>query len=327
MNNQTFFAIAGLFSVCACASHIKTLSEQPKETVSVYFKDGRRTDFPANSVTKVVYTPAPKPPLPPREHVLVEVSGEKDGRLVDVEELKGVRIDRSAIHSPEWERVIAITKEIPSVRVGNPVTLMRVMLETNSANEMIGLSSIKLNDPWEAKSGGGGMVRRVGNGDFVLIEHINSTYRRQGKDPVRIGSFQHQHVTLWVELPAHGTVGILGDVILSPCAETEMGRVEATVLSETPQPLEIRTLRISPGIDGGGVSRTLKFDADHTCDTGKIVAGTYNVFLPDFDVMQSRWTVHVAPGMVTRLRFVARSQRQIDMVEEDVVADTNSSKP
>ena len=255
-----------------------------------------------------------------QEQMLVEAHAERSGPLVELADEKGVRIDRTTVESPQWRQMIRTSKELPPIRSGHgQMTLMRVILEGGSHDNLLQLTSTKLVLP--AERGGGGLFKQIRSGDFVLVEHINSSRRRQGRDPVEIGTLSHHRPTIWVEVPPRGTLGVLGDVIISPFPEEKMGRIVATVASASEQPLSIRQFCFGPVAVGGPYGKAAPFDSEHVCDTGLITPGEYKILLPDFDVVKSRWTVNVSPGNVTYLRFLARSQRQVEKTEESIARD------
>lgn len=168
---------------------------------------------------------------------------------------------------------------------------------------------------------GGGVFRELANGDFILIEHINSTRRVDGRDPVRIGSFTHHVADFMVPVPPRGQLGILGDVVLSRPQPEAMGRIELDLRfvgdawkSVSPQPKY--QLQLGPCVVGGAYGVTREFNHDYQCDTGLLPPGEYKLLLPDFDMVKSRWTVTVKPGQVTRLRFEASSPKVVQLAEE-----------
>ncbi len=220
----------------------------------------------------------------------------------------------------QWRAMIAHARNLPSLRAGNgQLTLMRIVLKDGNPNAPIQLTSTKLVLPQDGS--GGGLYQQIKNGDFILVEHINSARRKNEKDPVEIGSFTHQRATVWVDVPPRGKLGVLGDVILPPVPTEKMGRIVAIAQSDSRRPINVRQLRIGPIAVGGPYGETLPFRLNVPADTGKIAPGTYKILAPDFDMVKSRWTVEVRPGEVTQLQFLAHSQRQIEKVTEEHVAD------
>lgn len=220
----------------------------------------------------------------------------------------------------EWRAMIAHSRNLPQMRAGNgQMTLLRVVLKDGNPNAPVQLTSTKLVLPQEGS--GGGLYQQVQNGDFVLVEHINSARRKDEKDPVEIASFTHQRATAWVDVPPRGQLGILGDVVLAPLTAEKMGRIVATAQSDSQRPIMMRQFRIGPVAVGGPYGEALPFSLNLPTDTGKIAPGTYKILLSDFDMTKSRWTVEVRPGEVTQLQFLAHSQREIEKVGEEHVAD------
>ncbi len=168
---------------------------------------------------------------------------------------------------------------------------------------------------------GGGVFRELANGDFILIEHINSTRRNEGRDPLRVGSFTHHDAEFLVPVPPRGQLGILGDVILSRPLPEAMGKIELDLRFvgnewTTSRPQSKYQLQLGPCVVGGPYGVTREFNQDDQCDTGLLPPGEYHLLLPDFDVVKSRWTVTIKPGQVTRLRFEASSPKIVTLSEE-----------
>ncbi len=225
------------------------------------------------------------------------------------------RIDSTQTTTPEWQQMIARCEDLPRIRAGHgEVTLMRVVLEEGDADAPVQMMGTKLVLP--KRGTGGGRYLQIRNGDFALLDHINSARRREGKDPVEIGNFTHYPATIWVTVPPRGTLGVLGDVVLSPVPEQEMGRIVATVDFADEGPLVTGQLRVGPVVVGGPYGRTFYFDSDRLAYSGRIAPGSYKILLPDFDMVKSRWTVDVSPGELTRLQFLARSQKDVEKIEE-----------
>lgn len=202
--------------------------------------------------------------------------------------------------------------------VGEPVLNLNVPSQPTKT-DIVQVTSTKVVSLQELS--GGGAFRETANGDFILIEHINSTRRVNDRDPVRIGSFTHHVADFMVPVPPRGQLGILGDVVLSRPQSEAMGRIELDLRfvgndwkSVSPQPKY--QLQLGPCVVGGAYGVTREFNHDYQCDTGLLPPGEYKLLLADFDVVKSRWTVTVKPGQVTRLRFEASSPKVVQLAEE-----------
>jgi len=188
-----------------------------------------------------------------------------------------------------------------------------------SKDEVVQVSSTKVVSLEELQ--GGGVFQELKNGDFILVEHINSTRRQEGRDPVEIGSFTHNHAHLWVQVPPAGQLGILGDVILSRPQASSLGNIVAEIRfsdtfgrnSELPP---VRHLQFGPVVVGGPYGMSREFNGDFVCNTGLLPPGEYKLLLPDFDLVKSRWTVTVKPGHCTRVRFEVQSAKLVVKTEE-----------
>ncbi len=234
-------------------------------------------------------------------------------------EQPGYRIDRN-IKTRKWRAMISLARNLPSIRAGHgQMTLMRVVLEDGAPDAPVQLTSTKLVLP--EKGSGGGLYQQIRNGDFVLVEHISSSERKDDKDPVEIGSFTHHRSTIWLDVPARGELAVLGDVIISPVPEEQMGRIVAAAMTTRRQRINMSELRIGPIAVGGPYGEAIPLHPNLPTDTGKIAPGTYKILLPDFDMKKSRWTVEVRPGEATQLQFVAQSQREVEKVSEARIPD------
>jgi len=241
-------------------------------------------------------------------------------------EENGLRIDPTA-DTPEWRKMIALSRELPPIRSGHgQMTLMRVVLEDGDPDTLIQLTSTKLVLPARDRGGGGGDYRQIRSGDFVLVDHSGRAHDRESKDLVKIGTFTHHRPTIWVTVPPRGTLGILGDVVIAPFPKEKMGRIAAIATPGTEQPLKMSQICLGPLVVGGLYGKTLPFGIDCPFDSGRITPGVYKIQLPDFDRKESRWTVNVSPGSVTRLRFLARSQQVIEKTEEVYSPEPESRK-
>jgi hypothetical protein len=185
----------------------------------------------------------------------------------------------------------------------------------------IQLTSIKL-VVFDDFPNGGGMYKELSSGDFVLIEHINSTRREAGADPLTIGSLTHQHVKLRVPVPPSGELGIAGDVVLFPTDQDSRGRIIAEVIYDGDEPVKAQRLSIGPVVVGGIYGRDFEFNEHGFCSTNRMSPGRYKIHLPDFDVKSSRWNVTVKPNSVTYLRFRATSQKDVRLENEKHIAFT-----
>lgn len=205
--------------------------------------------------------------------------------------------------------------------VGEPVLNPKVPSQPTKT-DIVQVTSTKVVSLQELS--GGGVFRELTNGDFILIEHINSTRRVNDRDPVRVGSFTHHVADFMVPVPPRGQLGVLGDVVLSRPQPEAMGRIELDLRfvgngwkSVSPQPKY--QLQLGPCVVGGAYGVTREFNHDYQCDTGLLPPGEYKLLLADFDMVQSRWTVTVKPGQVTRLWFEASSPRVVQLAAESWV--------
>ncbi len=239
-----------------------------------------------------------------------------------------VKIDLSDCDSPEWKAAIDRQQDVPRIKSGHgQMTLLRVVLPGASPDALLQITSTKV---VELGQGGGGAFRQIQNGDFIVVEHINSARRRNGKDPIEIGGFACHRAKLYVDVPPPGKLGILGDVILTPCAPQEMGFVIVTVEEETVGSLEHQKFIIGPIAVGGPYGKAFPFSRDYLCATGPIAPGEYKTFLPGFNRAKNRKTIQVLPGKVTHVRFAENAQEKVVKIEVAVassLAEATVRKP
>jgi hypothetical protein len=122
------------------------------------------------------------------------------------------RIDRSAMDSERWRKAVATANQHMAER--GYYSLLRVILQDAQPDETIRVDASKLKDLTPKYDGGGGQIRSLKSGEFVFIEHINSTRRKNGKDPVVFNSASRGNRTIWVDVPERGRLGVLGDVVI-----------------------------------------------------------------------------------------------------------------
>jgi len=290
------------------AQNSQSASEEKKVSADILRRTVERRE--AASRARAVNTQDPVP---------VQASVEVSGKLVDLSEVSTVSIDQTVFNSSEWQAVIDRQMDLlPGFKSGRgreQMTLLRVILADAPSHATVQLTSTKIIEPGRR---GGGFYRELGNGDFIVMDHLDGRKRRDGKDPVKIGSLAHHRVKLYVAVPPRGRLGILGDVILSACPKEQMGRIIVTVDTEAQEPLKIQQFRIGPVAVGGPYGKAFPFASDYTCDTGLIAPGEYKTLLPDFDMVKSRWTVRVAPGSITHVRFSALSQKDVEKTDESL---------
>ena len=221
----------------------------------------------------------------------------------------GYRIDRDAVNKPEWQKKIA---ELEG-HLGGEQTLMRVLLEGADADQAIQLTGKNVKGTEKLSQG---KFRQIRNGDFAILVHVVSSKRKNGKDPVRIGTFTHYNPTVWIKAPSEGGSGYLGDVIIFPYPEEQKGRISATVRNESGKELKTGKLLYGPVAVGGPYGLKADFNADKVAETGLLSPGSYKLLLPGFDYQKSRWTVEVAAGKTTEVVFTATSQKEVKKTKE-----------
>lgn len=210
----------------------------------------------------------------------------------------GYRIVRDQIDSPEWRDAIATARAHMSGR--GHYSLMRVFLDDSLPTETIQAKGTKLKELTAQYSGGGGEFRKTASGGFIFLEHINSNRRRDGQDPVKLGSSLHGASTIWIPEPPSGQLGIVGDVILQRCPHEVMGELCLTIKwNGVPQPTMVT---LGPVAVGG------PYGTDHRINAGaefklKMPPGEYKALFPQFDLRTSRWNFTIVSGQQTRLTF------------------------
>ena len=192
---------------------------------------------------------------------------------------------------------------------------------------VIQLSSVKLLGLGDVNSGGGGMYRELQSGDFVIVEHINNSRRRDNRDCMHIGSTTHQQGELWVPVPPRGQLGIVGDVVLKQTPPTDMGRIVVEVVDRSKNGVRVQNLQVGSAAVGGPYGARYPFVANGISGTPLVSPGSYKILLPDFDMQKSRWDVAVEPGQVTYLRFIADSQQSVRLEEQKHLAFADAARP
>ena len=96
-------------------------------------------------------------------------------------------LDRSGVESADWRAAIATARSHMS-RFGGYYSLMRVVLKGAKRGEKVRVDATKLKALTGKYDGGGRQFREVRSGEFVFIEHVKTSRRRKGKDPVVLQS-------------------------------------------------------------------------------------------------------------------------------------------
>lgn len=233
-------------------------------------------------------------------------------RFTDVEE-RYFRIGRSDMDSAEWMAAIKCALSHQSGR--GHYTLMRVIVNDADAKETIQAQGLKLKELTEQYHGGGGTYRVLQSGGFVFIEHIQSKARHDGRDPITLGTNSFGKVKLWVDVPANGVLGVVGDVILSHRPDEETGILSIRV--ETDAPSQQMKVAIGSVVVGGEYGDTYEFDTDRGFRL-RLASGNYKLHLPQFDRKTSRWDFEIESKSVTRLTFTVNGQT-VEKTEENKI--------
>jgi len=302
-------------------------------SIIIDLKNGKTVTYPASAVSRVTYRYAGSVKTDKKsigksdatsDYTLLPVSSTTGEYLADVSEgRKRFRIDQNDLGSPEWRSAI----ELAEKHVGGRgyYTLMRVILEDSRPEEKIQAQATKLKQLTEKYYGGGGEYRVVNSGGFIFFQHINSTRRQDGRDPVTVGAPAHGRTRLWADVPSNGTLGVLGDVILRRYPIEEMGRLVTTI--EQPPGVKATRLVLGPVVVGGPYGNKFAIEEGGRCDTGRLAPGTYKILFPEFDMRKSRWFVNIAPRTVTHVKFVAHSQNELEKIEESYTPDVDALVP
>ena len=302
-------------------------------SIIIDLKNGKTVTYPASAVSRVTYRYAGSVKTDKKsigksdatsDYTLVPVSSTTGEYLADVSEgRKRFQIDQSNLGSPEWRSAIERAKKHVGGR--GYYTLMRVILENAKPEERIQAQATKLKQLTEKYYGGGGEYRVVKSGGFIFFQHINSTRRQDGRDPVTVGALAHGRTRLWVNVPSNGTLGVLGDVILRRYPVEEMGRLVTTI--ELPPGVKATRLVLGPIVVGGPYGNKFEVEEGGRCDTGRLAPGKYKTLFPEFDMRKSRWFVNIAPRTVTHVKFVAHSQNELEKIEESYTPDVDALVP
>jgi hypothetical protein len=247
-----------------------------------------------------------RPPEGPAPEVAVAPIGEH------LRALPGSRIDASVIQNPAWREAVERVGRGGWLRKGKGrATLLRVRVADGDAEEEIQLRGTKLRRPDE---GDGGTFAEFAPGSFVVYEHIASTARENGRDPLEIGSYAHGQHRLWLDVPEPHTLSLLGDVVLERTPAQMLGEIAIEIASGAVS--GPNRARIGPVTAGGRYGRKLRIEASGVTRSGTLAPGRYTLVFPDFDPVSNRWKIDVAPGRVTELRFAPRSEARIEKLAE-----------
>lgn len=328
-----FSVLLALAMVAGCQTGDLGGKWPDSSSIIIDLKNGKTVTYPASAVSRVTYRYAGSVKTDKKsigksdatsDYTLLPVSSTTGEYLADVSEgRKRFRIDQNDLGSPEWRS--AIERAEKHVGGRGYYTLMRVILEDSRPEEKIQAQATKLKQLTEKYYGGGGEYRVVNSGGFIFFQHINSTRRQDGRDPVTVGAPAHGRTRLWADVPSNGTLGVLGDVILRRYPIEEMGRLVTTI--ELPPGVKATRLVLGPVVVGGPYGNKFEIEQGGRCDTGRLAPGTYKILFPEFDMRKSRWFVNIAPRTVTHVKFVAHSQRELEKIEESYTPDVDALVP
>ena len=124
------------------------------------------------------------------------------------------------------------------------------------------------------------------------LEHINSTARRNGRDPITLGTNSSGKIKLWVDVCRIRVLGVVGDVILPHRPDEETGILSIRV--ETDTPAQKMKVAIGSVVVGGPFGETHEFDAASGFRL-RLASGNYKLLLPQFDLKANRWDVEIEP--------------------------------
>ncbi len=239
---------------------------------------------------------------------------------------KGYRIDTAEVQSAAWLEAIAQASQQPALRSrGGSMTLLRVLLE-GDRSATVQLQAVELKGLGELS--GAGAYREASHGDFVLMEHIRASTREQGKDLLKLGGISHGRAEIRVPVPDASGLWVLGDVILSEAPADSKGTLEATIDTDAVSGVsEEISMMLGPIAVGGRYGERIAFDAHGRTRPIWLAPGSYELALPDFDVVKSRFTVELAPGERLRVHFRATSPHVVELVEIDRESSPASSRP
>jgi hypothetical protein len=221
-------------------------------------------------------------------------------------------VDRSDLQSPEW--LTAIHDATQHQGEKGHYTLLRIKTVGFDSPHPTQLKATKLKELTPIYDGGGGEYRIAKNGDFVLWEHINTAQRRKSQDPIEVGHIESGNATLWFDAPAHGKLNVLGDIVVRPAPQNERGRLEISI--EKDAATNTTAAVIGPIVVGGQYGTKYSLSAEGKSESITLAPGHYKIVFPDFDPRKSRWDFTIRPGMTTRLKLKAITQKQLDLVEE-----------
>ena len=244
-----------------------------------------------------------------------------------------ISIEKSDFESKEWESAIADAKAHQNGQ--SYYTLFRVIMKDDDdagdddeikreeireeddrdvvRRSKIQLQGLKLKELTRKYSGGGGKYREETSGAFVLLEHIDSSIRKEGKSPLIVAAATTGTKTLWLNVPKRGELSILGDIVISNSPMEQCGELCVKIL-----PNRIKAgkhIQVGPIVVGGPYGIVAPLD-DGKCVISRLAKGTHRLVLPDFDSAKSRWEVNIKPRKTTTLEFAVRSDNKIHLVKE-----------
>ena len=264
-------------------------------------------------------------------------------------------IDLSQIDTPVWRHALEQLAKRPGVKAGTvQLSVLRVILKGDQTPEVqtaprggsqrtvngvrlfvLGGASVPISpstsaprpndrpihamstklvslDPQDA----GGKYKELKSGDFVVVEHINSSQRNEGRDPLQVGSWTHRHADLWIPVPPRGELGVLGDLVLERVKPEEMGGVIVELDTAAVPEGSFKSMHFGPLFTGGMYGRTYQATDGGIAGTNRIAPGNYFLVLPGVPEEPGHWPVTVKPGETAYLRFRWNTERVLELIEQ-----------
>lgn len=274
-------------------------------------------------------------------------------------------IDLSQLETPAWRKAIEQLTKRPGVQSGQvSLSVMRVILKgeptspapkpqaEQSADTVNGVRLFVLgrgpvmppraNSREMAKGArihatgcklisldpqdGGGLYKQLKSGDFVVMDHIATDKRKDGRDPLQIGSWTHRHAELWVPVPPRGELGVLGDLVLERVNPEEMGGIIVELDTSAVPGEAFKSMSVGPLFTGGAYGGAYKATEDGIAGTNRIAPGNYALAMPGISKEHGHIPVTVKPGETVYYRFRWNAERVLELVERQSLVARNSSQ-
>ncbi len=217
-----------------------------------------------------------------------------------------------------WHRAVQIVKGQRN-NEKHIYTLLRVSQEQPTPDQPVMLDATKLKELTRHYDGGGGQYYRAKSGEFILMEHINGTHRRElGKghfqDPLTVGHPASGTKVIWIDVPKRGILRGQ-DIVLSPCPPNLYGQLRVQLRKRS----SVRCTEFMLGVVTINDITAGPYPLNPSKRDGPILMapGDYQIYFAQINPARARFDFRINARQTTYLKFAAPNQKTIIQIEDE----------